>query len=161
MLVLLPSRAWSSYGAILGLGVSAYKTGVPQNILCRVLAYSKWSIKATSPLSFFLKVALRASICALQGPAQGLGRKHMGSSNSKQGPENQNREGERKVAGLFKRPQLDLVLTGYSLKSRTHGSCVPGCSGVLSSSCSPASLGSAPILPVSGGAHLLELQPEC
>lgn len=88
-------------------------------------------------------------------------KKITGSSHSKQGPESQDEGGERKVAGLFKLPQLDLVSTGYSVKRRTHGSRVQGSSSVLSSSRSPASLGSAPILPFSGGAHLLVLQPEC
>lgn len=45
----------------------------------------------------------------------------MGSSNSKQGSGNQDKKGVRKVALLSKLPQLDMVPTGYSVKSGTHG----------------------------------------
>lgn len=61
-------------------------------------------------------------------------RKYTGSSNSKCGPENQDREGERNVAGLSKLPQLDLVPTGCFVKRGTHGSQLPGHPGIPSSS---------------------------
>ena len=151
--LLLPYHARLNYRAILSLGISAYRKGIPRNYAVRAQGPSIQQVLKRShvSLSFLLKVALRATTEASpQCPdrTQGSGRKHMGSSYSKkQGPEDQGNGGEK---GKQQVPQRCPAGAGTHRpsQSRTCGPRVTGHSGVLSNSHCPASLESAPIPPL-------------